>query len=224
MKYAVITYIFGENKELLREPLVIDKDIEYICITDQENLKSKTWKILVDNIPEANCIRDKMVYVKYNPFKYTDAEIICVIDGSLEISKSLVSLFDQVKEKDILIKIHPERYNLYDELKAWIRLRNMSEFALNKFNVIANKCSIDLQKKFLIESCVIVYTRKKEILELCNEELLYMKFLGDNGNLFLSNQCILTFLIQQKNLRIGFIKGKDFFKRYRHNSNILAKL
>lgn len=221
MKYAIITYIFGKNKELLRKPLVKD-NIEYICVTDQKDLKSNDWKIIYDEMSEVKCIRDKMVYVKYNPFKYTDADIICVIDGTLEINKSLIPLFEQVKDNDLLVKLHPERDNLYSELCTWIKTRGMPNDSLQKFQVIAKHDNLNLNKKFLLESCVIVYTKNDEVKELCKEELSYMKFLGDKGNLFLSNQCILTILLQKAKLKFGFLNQKDFFKRYRHNSRTLV--
>lgn len=216
MSYCVITYIFGKNKEILREPIVID-NIEYICITDQKDLKSKTWKIIYDDIPQAKCIRDKMVYVKYNPFKYTQADKILVIDGTLEINNSLIPLFEQCKNNDLLIKLHPERNNLYDELQQWIKTRNMPKDALDKFKIMANKSNINLHKKFLIESCVIVWSRTKIIQEICNLVLSYMKFLGKE-TLFLSNQCVFTFLFQTFTLKFSFINQKDFFKRYSHNT------
>ena len=221
MKYAVVTYIFGKNREILRKPIVRD-DIEYICVTDQNDLKSVDWKIVYDEIPQSKCTRDKMVYVKYNPFKYTDADLICVIDGTLEITKSLIPLFQEVENKDILIKLHPERDNLYSELKEWINTRGMEKESILKFKIMGDKLGIDLNRKFLIESCVIVYTRSSKVKRLCEEEIAYMQFLGNNGNLFLSNQCVFTFLIQKKDLAIGFINQKLFFKRYSHNSNRLA--
>ena len=221
MKYAVITYIFGKNKEILRKPLVKD-NIEYICVTDQKDLKSSDWKIVYDEMPEVTCVRDKMVYVKYNPFKYTDADRICVIDGTLEITKSLIPLFEQVKDNDLLVKLHPERDNLYVELCTWIKTRGMSNDSLQKFQVIAKHDNLNLNKKFLLESCVIVYTRNESVKELCKEELSYMKFLGNKGNLFLSNQCVLTILLQKAKLKFGFLNQRDFFKRYRHNSRTLV--
>lgn len=221
MKYAVITYIFGKNKEILREPLFIDDNIEYICVTDQKDLKSKEWKIILDEMSEVKCVRDKMVYVKYNPFKYTDADRICVIDGTLEITKSLIPLFEQVKDNDMLVKFHPERDNLFVELDKWIKTRGMPSNALQKFQVIAKHENLNLNRTFLLESCVIVYTRNEEVNELCKEELAYMKFLGNNGNLFLSNQCVLTILLQKTKLKFGFLNQKDFFKRYKHNSRTL---
>ena len=221
MKYAVITYIFGKNKELLRKPLVKD-NIEYICVTDQKDLKSNDWKIILDEMPEVKCVRDKMVYVKYNPFKYTNADRICVIDGTLEITKSLIPLFEQVKDNDMLVKFHPERDNLFVELDKWIKTRGMPSNALTKFQTIAKQNNLDLKKKFLIESCIIVYSNNNTVKELCKDEIAYMRFLGNNGNLFLSNQCVLTILIQQMNIKFSYLNQKQFFKRYGHGTMKLA--
>jgi hypothetical protein len=47
MKYSVLTYIFGDG-EILREA-PIDANIEYICVTDNPNLTSESWKVSVDS-------------------------------------------------------------------------------------------------------------------------------------------------------------------------------
>ena len=56
MNNCVITYIYGSNKELLREPKVIDKDIQYLCITDNPNLKSNNWKMILDPMKEISSL------------------------------------------------------------------------------------------------------------------------------------------------------------------------
>lgn len=218
MKYAVVTYIFGKRKELLREPAFRDRDVEYICVTDQTDLRSGVWKVVIDNIPQANCVRDKMVYVKYNPFKYTDADIICVIDGSLKIAHSLMPLFKQAENNDILIKKHPDRDNLTVELDKWIKTRGMPASAKEKFNIMGKTANIDLNNKFLIESCVLVYNKSDRVKKLCETEISHMEFLGQDGKLFLSNQCVLTFLLQQVDIKYDYLNQKDFFIRYRHNT------
>ena len=58
MKNCVITYIFGTDKEQLREPKVIDKDTEYLCITDNLNLQSNNWKIVFDPMKEISSLRE----------------------------------------------------------------------------------------------------------------------------------------------------------------------
>jgi len=218
MKYAVITYIFGKNKELLREPLVVDKDVEYICVTDQKDLKSKIWKIVYDDIPEANCTRDKMVYVKYRPFKYTNADNVCMIDGSIEIKSSLEKLFKQLENHDILYKKHPDRNNLNDELSVWNKWRKMPIKDISKFKYIAKKNNIDINKKFLIESCILLFNKNDKIKNLCEDVISYMKFIGGK-TLFLSNQCMLTMLIQLDYYKIDNFNQNEYFNRYAHNTN-----
>lgn len=220
MKRAVITYIFGRNKELLREPLITDDDVEYICVTDQKNLKSTTWKIVYDDIQHAGCVRDKMVYVKYNPFKYTTANEICVIDGSLQIKTSLHQLFAQLNDNDILIKAHPERTNLFDELHEWVAKRNMSAEYITKFEHMSKYYNISLTTKFLLESCVLVFKNTNAVRELCESVIALMKFLGKKPCLFLSNQCCLTYLLQtlHKNIKYDWLKQTLFFVRYKHNT------
>lgn len=223
MKRAVITYIFGRGKELLREPLVVDKDIEYICVTDQKDLKSKTWKIVHDDINQAGCTRDKMVYVKYNPFKYTTANEACVVDGSIQIKASLHKLFEQLKDKDILIKQHPERTNLYDELQAWVKLRNLPKEYITKFEHMSKHESVSLKNKFLLESCVMLFKNNNDVHEMCESVISLMSFLGSKPCLFLSNQCCLTFLLQTlyKHIKFGWLQQSLFFNRYKHNTNKL---
>jgi len=217
MELAVITYIFGKNKELLREPLVVDKDVEYICVTDQKDLKSKIWKIIFDDIPEANCTRDKMVYVKYRPFKYTNANKVCVIDGSIEIKSSLLNLFKQLENNDILIKKHPGRNNLNDELIAWNKIRGMTIQAIDKYKKLANKYKVNLNKKFLLESCILLFNKSNKIEFLCEDVIIHMKFLGNN-TLFLSNQCVLALLLQINNYKIDILNQNKFFNHYIHNT------
>ena len=35
VKKAVLTFIFGSDKEILREPIVVDDGVRYVCVTDQ---------------------------------------------------------------------------------------------------------------------------------------------------------------------------------------------
>ena len=105
MKYAVFTYIFGKNTEKIREPRFIDKNVEYICVTDQKDLTSKHWKIIYEPLEDVKSLRDKTALVKFNPFKYTDADRIVIHDSSLEQIASLQSLFEKLTVKLTFLSI-----------------------------------------------------------------------------------------------------------------------
>lgn len=219
---AVITYIFGKDKEVLREPLTVDDGVEYICVTDQKNLQSNVWKIKYDAMHEVSCLRDKMVYVKYNPFKYTNADRICVIDGTLQITKSLKPFFNKLSTSEMLIKLHPQRNNLYDELQAWEHIRGTDESIRLKYMVMADCDGINLDNNFLVESCIVGYSKTKHVLKLCYRILQYMRFLGDNNKFADSNQCVLTYLLQKHTIILDIINQSSYATRYKHGTWQLA--
>jgi hypothetical protein len=67
---SVLTYSFGTNTDLLRDPLVVDDEIEYVCVTDNKDLSSKVWNIVYRDFPEVKSNRDKVVLVKFDPFSF----------------------------------------------------------------------------------------------------------------------------------------------------------
>jgi hypothetical protein len=215
---AVITYIFGHNTEILRAPLYTDDNTEYICVTDNKDLSSEHWNVIYDTMPHATCPRDKMVYVKYNPFGYTNAENIVLLDGSLQIHSSLGSLFNMLSNHRILVKRHPCRDNLLTELDEWHRTRNLPAETITKFKAMASIDGIDLRRPHLIESCLLAYKRTVETTSLCNTVLTYMNFLGVHPKLCLTNQCVLTYLIYKLNIPVGWINQHLYCTRYYHNT------
>ena len=47
MKYTVLTYIFGGNYERVHEVKVKDPNADYILVTDDPTLTSKTWRVVL---------------------------------------------------------------------------------------------------------------------------------------------------------------------------------
>lgn len=93
MKYSILTYNFG-NYEPLREPKEIDKDCEYILVTDNKKIKSNVYKIKYlskkfDNYTPIS----KTFYVRYHPFDFVTTNTVIILDGSMQINKSLNNLY-----------------------------------------------------------------------------------------------------------------------------------
>lgn len=76
MKYSVVTFIFG-NYERLREieDANYNPDIEYICLTDVNDLQSKTWKIIHVDYEKGQTEREKYYYFKYHFLDYCTNEM-----------------------------------------------------------------------------------------------------------------------------------------------------
>lgn len=215
---AVVTYIFGKGQEILRDPLVTDPGVQYICVTDQKELTSNTWTVIYDNIPQAKCIRDKMPMVKYNPFKYTNADRIIIMDGALQITHSLNNMFAKLNETPLLIKKHPERNDLLSELNTWITKRGLPSQVIDAFTAMSLIDKIPLTNNFLVESCIIGFHNTSQIRKLCASVLAVMSFLSNGHTLCMTNQCPLTYLVEKLQIPYTWINQSDVANRYYHNS------
>lgn len=81
-KYSVLTYNFN-NYEIIHEPEYVDPDAEYIYVTDDKNIKSDVWKVIVDESLNTMGKWEKMYFVRYNPFLYCTTDICVRIDASM---------------------------------------------------------------------------------------------------------------------------------------------
>jgi hypothetical protein len=96
-KYSILTFVFGEY-EKLHEIGEMDSEVEYICVTDNENLKSDTWKIVVDHELDGKGVFDKCFSVRYNPFKYVSSDVVVTVDGSIGLHKPISPLVNKFIE------------------------------------------------------------------------------------------------------------------------------
>lgn len=225
MKRCVFTYIFGKNQELLREPKVID-DVEYICVTDQHNLKSNVWKIVYDPMLTIESLRDKVALAKFNPFKYTDADEILIQDSSLQIYSSVEPLFELLKTNDILLKKHPEVSDLATELLRWVKIRKMPKCQADKFEKMAKINSVCLNKIPVYECCLLCIKNDEMTRNLFSSLLTLMKMLGDKRSMIMTQQCTFSYLLEigKLGLKIGLINQHNYFMRFYHNCNKVHKL
>ena len=130
-KTCVYTCLTG-NYDNLHEIEVMDKNVDFICYTNNKNLKSKTWKIIYvenDGLNDHQLSRKiKMIGSDYIDKNYEisvwqDASVIWKKEPSKFIEKYLKGNFSSF--------IHNERSSVRDEAYEVIRLRRD-----NKNNVL----------------------------------------------------------------------------------------
>lgn len=119
--YSILQYNFN-NYEKFREPLEIDTDCEYIYVTDNPNIKSNIWKVIIDTTLNKYTGFEKCYMVRYNLFKYCTTPVCIYMDSNIQILKSIRWLYDSFISSgaDIGVNIHPFRNNIIDEYYAWI--------------------------------------------------------------------------------------------------------
>lgn len=120
-KYSILTFNFG-NYEVFREPEEVDENCEYVYVTDDPNLKSNVWKIVVEDKFKNNSPYYKAFYVRYHPFEYVSTDTCIVIDASMKIKKKLNNIIDDFNNsnKDIALLLMPFHDNMpYEEIGVW---------------------------------------------------------------------------------------------------------
>ena len=89
-KYTVLSYNFG-NYDLIRDPIQIDPDADYIYVTDQK-ATSNVWNVIEDKDLVGKHPLFASFYVRHHPFKYTTTDIVITVDASIQIQDSLSTI------------------------------------------------------------------------------------------------------------------------------------
>ena len=199
MKYAVIMYNFN-NYEIMREvaDCALDPDIEYLYITDNPNLKAKNWKIILDHDLDGLSPFDKCYRVRFNLFKYTKAEMVLYVDGSLQIQKNPKRYFEKfaASKKDVGIMVHPARTNMFDEYFAWVISRNYPKTSAFKCLSYMEEHGYDIRNyKGLYQLTMRIVKNTKENQKLDNRTFEVLRELSEDGKIERIDQTIYSYLL-----------------------------
>lgn len=132
IKLIVYTAIFGDY-DVLNDPLVVNKKIEYICFTDNKEIKSKVWDIRIVE-RELTPRREARKY-KILSHEYIEAKESLWIDGCILIYTDPIRYLSRFKD-DMLLTKH-WRNCVYDEAKVVVRnnkeTKEIAEAQMDKY-------------------------------------------------------------------------------------------
>lgn len=130
-RIAIYTAITG-NYDELRTPKYVSENCDYICFTDNINLKSDFWEIRLMQDSELDPVRKarKHKVLPHMYLKEYDSSIW--IDGNFDIVGDMNEVINKYSnESGMLCIIHPQRNCVYEEAKACIELNKDSEDIIN---------------------------------------------------------------------------------------------
>lgn len=112
--YTVIT----SNYDSLKRPNFIQAGYDYICFTDNKELKSDFWQIRYIDKSGVKAQREiKILAHKFLP----EYNLTVYIDGNMTLNKDVSDLVN--RGTDWIIKKHPNRTNIYQERIRIIQLK-----------------------------------------------------------------------------------------------------
>ena len=115
-KYVVYTAIYG-NKDVLKDPLHINKNFDYICFTDNKDIKSNVWEIIHSDAVCKDPVRSAKIF-KVKPHEYLqDYEISIWVDANFLICSDLNQFVNLLGDQaNTLLFEHDQGRNcIYDE-------------------------------------------------------------------------------------------------------------
>ncbi|WP_296861489.1 glycosyltransferase [uncultured Methanobrevibacter sp.] len=144
-KGVVYTAIFGDYEDLL-DPKVINEDLDYVCFTDNPNLKSDIWniKLIPDYADDFNKFNNKFSFedldytrrartIKMLPHVFLkEYDFSIWVDAGFLIVGDVINFINRYTKKDFLGVAHSIRHCLYDEADEVLRLEMDDEELIKK--------------------------------------------------------------------------------------------
>lgn len=225
-KYSVLTFVFG-TYECLREVGEIDNEVEYICVTDNKNLKSNTWKIIVDEDLNGKGVFDKCFSVRYNPFKYCTSDICVRVDGSIKIHKSITPIVDDFIKSgdDMCFLLHPYRDYIPLEYKVWEVYRGFPQEKIIEHLTTFQRIGYDFNKKGFIQLNFSIVKRDKINEDVNRITYAFQKLFGNEKDIDRLDQMTITVVLDRffSNIKVYSVSEKILHSEYMtwcgHNSD-----
>lgn len=134
-KKVVYTCITGDYDSLI-EPKYITDGFDYICFTDNKEIKSDVWiiKPLPQETDGLSQVK-KQRYVKINAHKVVgEYDLSIWVDGNVEIKGDLNVFLKKTLADDcsVYVPTHPSRKCIYAEARAVVSMRKDTNAIVNK--------------------------------------------------------------------------------------------
>lgn len=232
-KYAVITFLFNDY-DLLREPLYVDDNADYYCLTDDSTLTSKTWTCVYLEKLDSNLLlgTEKTYIAKYSFYKYipNSYDYFITIDASIEIANNLSPIIDMMDKEnnDIGLSMHNYRSTWNDEYNVWISQHRVDKKYFDIFSEYAiSKGYNPSSKTGLIECTMKIYKNTKNVIDFISDVYDVLKETNDFKDK--NDQCYFTLVLSKHIDRMNplffcrqLYANSKYFNLYYHKTKRLC--
>jgi len=116
-KIVVYTAIFN-NYDDLKDPLIVDNNVDYVCFTDCEDVVSDIWKVIKIKELHRDSRRTARLIKILGHKIFIRHKINIWIDGSFLIKGSINKFCKIFYNESISCFVHPQRNCVYDEIEV----------------------------------------------------------------------------------------------------------
>jgi hypothetical protein len=209
-KKCIYTALIGDYDKLYsvdNDKIVKQKDWDYICFTDNSDIKSDFWKIIyIGNDTKEPLDNYRLSrYLKTNFDKYLSSyDYLIWKDCRCIINCNLNTYLDNLKDSDILFSEHSNRKNILQECDALISGNLETTKMINK---IKNRYEANGYKydNGLYASRILCFRNNKKIVDFFND------WWYEINNYSHRDQLSLNYVLSNHNLKIKTLSFKIVF-------------
>jgi hypothetical protein len=131
---TVFTTLFGDTYNKLNEPLLVDPDADYVCYTDNPNVKSAFYKIILINTPVSNNPVLSAKYVRLFPHEFIKTPYNVYIDTTMSLKVTPFMLIHKYLTSRHPLALYPNylRSTVKEERDYLVNVRGLDSVILDK--------------------------------------------------------------------------------------------
>lgn len=216
-KIVVYTAIFN-NYDWLKDPYIVSDNIDYICFTDTDRLKSKIWKVCqVADTSLTPSLLNRKIKLLYPYTYFKDYEYSLYVDGSVMIKGDVgkfLSVYIDTKPLIMNFK-HPNNDCIFVEMERCIAQgRGNAEMLREQYNLY--KADGMPEHYGLSDNKIILRRNCEEGYKLMAE--WYQHVCNYSGR----DQVCLSYVLYKHNMQYNYfdeaIEQNKFFETWPHNN------
>ena len=223
-RYTVMTIIIGDY-EMLHEVEEKSPNARYLCITDREDLKSDTWEVVYDQQLQGSAF-NKVMDIRWHPWRYTKDDIIISIDGSIGIRQNLDDLIIAFRNGgyDLSLMVHPYRSTADAEYSVWVSRRSYPVARARWHREMMMRMGYDTAAYRGLYEMAFMIRRRCRLVEDWNETNCGLLRVAGQGELDRLDQVLVSFSLNKwfNHARVMWVSEMVIHSRwltwYQHNS------
>ena len=226
-KYAVVTFMFN-GYDILREPLVVDEDFDYYCLTDDKSLVSDVWNcIYIQELDSEELTdRQKVNIAKADFYKYIPSghEWWICMDASVKIIDRLSEIIKYFEDNgyDIGVSIEATTQSYEEAYRRFKEGGRIDDECVETFRQFVVSEGIDWEQYTgMIEGTLKIYKNTQAVLDFFNEMHNIYKKACDFKDL--NDQCYLTIAFSRYEDKLNpcffynqLYFNSKYFERHKH--------
>jgi hypothetical protein len=168
-KKVVYTAIYGD-KDVLKNPIYKNENFDYVCFTDNKNIKSDFWTVIYKEGSNKDPVRSAKLFKAMPHLELKEYDISLWVDANFLIKGDLNSFLEkcnQLEDASMLLFQHDQGRNcIYDEGLIILQHKKDNPLLVQKQMEKYEKENYPTQRGLSANSIMLRKHNKKEIIKL----------------------------------------------------------